>query len=383
MKIAILGIRGIPANYGGYETFAEEVAPRLVERGHKVTVYCRPSSYPEEKLKEHKGVELVFVPSIRHKYLDTVSHTFFATLHLILLRPDVAYYCNNANAYCVWFARLLGIKTILNTDGLEWKRAKWNWLGKAFYRISAHVACWFPHLLISDALAIQDYYLRIHKRDSLFIPYGGYITPRGQREEFLSKFGVEKEKYFYWVSRFEPENNPHLVVLAFEKVKTDMKLLMVGNAHFSDDYIKSFTSTKDPRIIFPGPVYGEKYVALHSNAHCYINSNEVGGTHITVLDAMGAAGCVLTSDIVYNLEVLNGTGISFRCGDIDDLAEKMQWLADNPGEARKFGSKAQERIRNVYNWDLIAEDTEKACESVLGERSLMDSKSSRVTGHRW
>jgi len=131
MKLAILGTRGIPARYGGFETFAEELSRRLAARGHQVTVYCR-SRYPEAF---YHGVRLRYLPTIRHKYLDTVVHTFLSTLDLLIRRQDVALYCNAANALFTFLPRLLGIPVALNVDGLERKRRKWSWLGRSYPRL--------------------------------------------------------------------------------------------------------------------------------------------------------------------------------------------------------------------------------------------------------
>ena len=239
MKIAFLGTRGIPANYGGFETFVEQISVRLAERGHAVSVYCREASYSEH-MAEYKGVRRVTLSSIHTKYLDTLSHTLFSSIHVLGQRPEIVYCCNSANACFMWIPRLLGTKVILNTDGLEWERAKWNWAGKTFYRMSEYLACLFPNRLVSDSRVIQRYYRSKFGAESHFVAYGADILERGWGWDQLSGErcpeelqGIAREKYFLFVSRLEPENNPHLVVKAFEQVKTDMRLLIVGSAPFA------------------------------------------------------------------------------------------------------------------------------------------------------
>lgn len=364
MRIAILGTRGIPANYGGFETFAEQISVRLAARGHDVTVYCRKAYYPD-RLSMYQGVKRVTLPHIHNKYCDTLSHTLLSTLHLMVRRADIAYYCNSANSCFVWLPRLRGMKVLLNTDGLEWERAKWNRAAKAFFRFSEHLAARFPTLLISDSRVIQAYYREKFDKDSAFVPYGADILERGHGKELLAKHGVEPDGYFLYVSRLEPENNAHLLVKAFEQVTTDKKLLVVGSAPFNNAYIQRLKSTQDKRILFPGALYGDTYRALQANAYVYINAMEVGGTHPAILEAMGAGNCVLVSDIEYNEETVGDTGVTFRNKDVEDLRSKIQRLADDPEEVRRFRKAAVERVRTLYSWDHIVDEYERLFAQLL------------------
>ena len=365
MRIAILGTRGIPANYGGFETFAEELSTRLVARGHEVTVYCRRSNQVEP-LTEYRGVRLVSLPSIHTKSLDTLSHTLLSTLHLVLKGADIAYYCNVANSGFVWMPWLRGTRTILNTDGLEWERAKWNWAGKAFYRFSERVAAHMPTTLVSDSRVIQEYYRSRFGTPSRFVAYGADLVERGFRPELVREHGLEPDGYFLFVSRLEPENNAHVVVKAFEQVRTDMKLMIVGSAPFAERYIRDLKSTTDERILFPGGLYGETYKALRSNAYVYINAMEVGGTHPAILEAMGAGNCVLVSDIAYNEETVAEAGVTFRNKDAEDLREKMQRLVDQPDQVELHRRRAVERVRTEYAWDHVVDEYEAMFEELVG-----------------
>lgn len=358
VRIAMLGTRGIPANYGGFETFAEEVCARLAERGHDVTVYCRASQY-DEPMDAYRGVKRVVLPGIHTKALDTLSHTFVATLHLLAHRADVAYYCNCANAWFIALPRLFGMKTILNTDGLEWERAKWGTLATTFYRVSEFAASWFPHMLVSDSRVIQRYYREHFDCDSEFVPYGADLLERGRGADLVRELGVEPGEYFLYVSRLEPENNAHLVVEAFEGVRTDKQLLVVGSAPFAGAYIQRLHATTDARIRFPGGLYGETYKALQANAYAYVNAMEVGGTHPAILEAMGAGNAVVVSDIEYNAEAVGEAGLTFRNKDAADLREKLQWLAGNPDEVARFGRNARARVSEKYNWERVTDAYEQ------------------------
>jgi len=203
VRIALLGTRGIPANYGGFETFAEEISTRLAARGHRVTVYCR------ERFSEaaYRGVRLQYLPTIRHKYFDTVAHTCVSTLHLLGHRADVALYCNGANAIFTFWPRILGMPVALNVDGIERRRKKCNRVAKAWYLVSEWLATFCPTAVVTDALTIQEYYLRQYGKTSVFIPYGAEVGMTAGSGT-LRALGLDPGRYFLYVSRLEPENHP-------------------------------------------------------------------------------------------------------------------------------------------------------------------------------
>lgn len=364
MRIAFLGTRGIPANYGGFETFVEDVAVRLAERGHHVTVYCRSSHY-EERAGGYRGVRLVHLPTVHTKHFDSISHTLLSTLHMIFDGADVSCYCSSGNSTFIWLARMTGVKVILNTDGLEWERAKWNRLAKIYFKIAEWIAARFANVLVADSRVIKDYYKRRFGVDTTFVAYGADIVERGYGQDLLESVGVKPDSYFLFVSRLEPENNAHLLIKAFEGVETDKVLLIVGSAPFADDYIRELKSTKDPRIQFPGALYGDTYRALQANAYAYVNAMEVGGTHPAILEAMGAGNCVLVSDISYNVEAVADAGVPFRSRNIDDLRAKLQFLVDNPEEVTRLRRVAVERVKAEYDWDRITDDYERIFHEVV------------------
>ena len=366
MRIAFLGTRGIPANYGGFETFVEEVAVRLAAKGHDVSVYCRSTHY-SERLETYRGVRLIYKSTIHTKHLDSITHTFLSTVDVVLRGADAGCYCSSGNSTFTWLARLFGIKVVLNTDGLEWERAKWNSAAKVYFKVAEWMAAKFSNVLIADSRVIKEYYKKRFGRDTTYVAYGADIVARGFKKELLADFGVKPEQYFLFVSRLEPENNAHILVKAFEGVKTDMQLLIVGSAPFADDYIRELKATKDPRIKFPGGLYGDIYKALQASAYVYVNAMEVGGTHPAILEAMGAGNCVLVSDIAYNVEAVAHAGVSFRTSEVDDLREKLQWCIDHPEEVARYRKEAVERAREEYDWDQITDDYERIfAETIAG-----------------
>lgn len=352
-----MGTRGIPANYGGFETFAEELSTRLVSHGHHVTVYCR-SNNVKYRGKQYKNVNLVVLPTISHKYLDTVVHTFISTLHGLFGSYDAILVCNSVNALFCLLPRVTGAKVLLNVDGLEWQRAKWNKMGQWVYRISEWLATFLPNQIVTDSLFVQRYYLSKFHKESTFIPYGAPVQ-RLETKDILEKYNLEPNDYVLYVSRLEPENNAHLVVKAFEKVKTNKKLVIVGDAPYSSDYINDLKKTKDSRIIFTGYVFGQAYKEFQSNAYFYVQATEVGGTHPALLEGMGFGNCVLANDVPEHREVVQDAGVYFQTKPQNNIHEQMQRLLDRPDLVDQYRARACERIRQEYSWEKIVNDYEQ------------------------
>jgi glycosyltransferase involved in cell wall biosynthesis len=362
MRIALLGTRGIPANYGGFETFAEELSTRLVARGHEVTVYCR-ERHPQAAFR---GVRLQYLPTIRHKYFDTLAHTAVSTLHLLRHRADVALYCNGANAVFTLLPRITRIPVALNVDGIERKRKKWNRLAKAWYLVSEWLATFCPSVVITDALTIQDYYRERYKKDSVFIPYGADVGPV-RTQAVLNALGLRPREYFLYVSRMEPENHPLEVRQAFESVQTQMKLALIGDAPYAHEYIRRVRDTNDPRIVMPGAIYGEGYRELGSHCFAYIHATEVGGTHPALIEAMGRGALVLYRNTPENAEVAGDAGIPFEPAE---LADKIRMLLEmSEADRQKYRQRAMQRIEKKYSWDAVTDAYEGLLSKLAGKSS--------------
>ena len=358
VRIAIVGTRGIPANYGGFETFAEELSTRLAARGHHVTVYCRqrPPQTP------WRGVNLVWLPTIRHKYLDTIVHSFLSTLHLLGHRQDAVLYCNAANAVFTILPRLAGMPVALNVDGLERKRKKWNRLARGWYLVSERLSTLFPTAVVSDAEKIQEYYLARYGKASTFISYGAE-TGKVETVETLRRLGLEPGRYFLYVSRMEPENNALLVREAFERLDTDMKLALIGDAPYAQDYIRRVRNTRDARITMPGAIYGQGYHELTSNCFAYIHATEVGGTHPALIESMGRGALVLYLGTPENAEVASGAGLPFT----DNLTERMAELLSMPeAERAMWRQRAYDRVTERYSWDAVTTAYERLLLGLCG-----------------
>jgi glycosyltransferase involved in cell wall biosynthesis len=356
MRIALLGTRGIPANYGGFETFAEELSARLVRRGHHVAVYCRTNNVPKRD-SPYRGVELKFLPTIPHKYLDTLAHTAISTLHVLFGRYDVILYCNSANAVFTFVPRILGTPTALNVDGLERDRRKWNRLGQAWYSISERLSCLLPSETITDAKVIQEYYATRHNKTSHLIAYGADFVKESSTQT-LESLGLQPGQYFLYVSRMEPENNALLVAKAFARTSVPQRLALIGDAPYAADYLRSVKSVADPRIVAPGGIYGKGYRELQSHCLAYIHATEVGGTHPALIEAMGRGAPTLYLNTPENVEVAGDAGMPFGPSETA-LAEWIEKTASmSSAELAEWGKRAEARARGRYDWEQVADQYE-------------------------
>ena len=372
MKIAIMGTRGVPARYGGFETFAEELGARLAERGHDVTVYCR-SHVTESDRREYRGMRLRVLPAVRHKYLDTVSHTALSVLDGLPRRFDIALICNNANAPFALIPRLGGAKVVLNVDGLEWQRNKWNRLGRWYYRACAWLAPKLPIVLVSDARVIARWYEKRFGKATVYIPYGSdaHHVPAGPT---LAELSLEPGRYLLYVSRLEPENHADTVIAGYAAAgglaALGMPLVVVGDAPYATDYKSRLEAmgAVTPGVTFTGYIFGEGYNELQSNANLYIQATEVGGTHPALVEAMGRGACIVANDVPEHREVLGDAGRYYQRNDADDLGRILRELVGDDTARAKLGAAARERVQAEFSWDRVTNDYETLFERMLARR---------------
>ncbi len=357
LDVAILGTRGIPACYGGFETFAEELSLRLFQRGHRVTVYGRPG-YVDPRLAIYRGVRISVLPCWRHKYFETLTHTAVSTTTALFHSHDVILICNAANAVFSWVPHLAGQKVALNVDGIERLRKKWNWLGRIFYGLSEYLATELPDVAISDARAIQDYYRREHGAETVFIPYGA-PPEKVSGVETVLELGLDPGRYVLYVSRLEPENNAHLVIEAYLNSGVDLPLVLVGDAPYNPLYKKSLKEqAAKGNVIMPGAIYGAPYRELLSHCFCFVQATEVGGTHPALVEAMGAASLVLANDTVENREVVGDSGLLYPFNDARGLGLLLREVYRRPEHYRDLGTRAQRRVAHHYSWEAVVRSYE-------------------------
>lgn len=367
MRIAFVGTRGVPASYSGFETFVEELGARLAQRGHDIFVYCRSHhiTYPENS---YRGMRLVKLPAIPNKYLDTLSHTKLSMYHaLYSVRPDVIYVCGQGNAITLYLPRSAGVPTVINVDGPDWERQKWNRFARWFLKTSEKVAVRLADVVIADSREVQRYYRRNYNADTTYIAYGADVPKERPATETLEKYGLEDRGYFLFVGRLVPENCAHHLVSAFEGLETDKKCVIVGDAPYAEEYKAHLMTTSNPNIIFTGYVFGEGYRELSSHAYVHCLTSEVGGTHPALVEAMAFGNCVVVNDIPTNLETIADAGLSYSGkGGADSLREVLQWTLERPEAVEELREKALARVKREYSWDVITERYEALFREMTG-----------------
>jgi glycosyltransferase involved in cell wall biosynthesis len=371
MKIAILGTRGIPASYSGFETAVEQLTARLTARGHELVVYCRPHVV-DRKLKRYKGAELVHLRTVQNKYLDTFVHTFLSAIHVArVTKPDVALFFIAGNSPLCLITRWASIPAVINVDGLDSDRRKWPAFAKAYLRFAERTATRWADEAITDSHAVADIFERRYGERIGVVPYG-VDDPGHDGTETLERLGLKPGKYILFVGRLEPENNPHLLVEAFSRIGSaaaqDMKLAIVGGAPYADDYIRQVWRTADPRVVFPGYVFGRGYWELQRHAYLFCAPTEVGGTHPVILEALAAGNCVLVNDHRPNAETVGDAGIYFSGREgVDDLTRQLERLLSEPQLVQEYRGLALARARE-YSWEAVTDQYEQLLTAVCEAR---------------
>ena len=369
MRVALLGSRGIPARYSGFETFYEQLAVRLGVRGHDVTVYNR-SHFIRDVKEEYSGVKIVSLPSVPSKHLDTISHTFLSSIHALFQKYDIVYYSIVGNSPLVWLPRMTSACTLLNVDGEDWAREKWTGFAKWYQQRCEYVATKTSNVIISDAKGIQKRYAELYNAKTIFVPYGANIL-KNNGNSALKKWGLTEDQYIFYVGRLVPENAIDLLIEAFKKVQTGKKLVIVGDAPYVDEYKKFLQSITDNRVVFTGYAFGEDYQQLSSHAYLYVQPSGVEGTRPALLDQMGFGNCVLVRNSDVNMEVIGDCGSFFdKERKLESLVEKLNELLTAPDTVDKFRKKAIKRIKEYYNWEWITDFYEDLFIRLINGREL-------------
>ena len=360
LRIALVGTRGVPARYSGFETCAEELGARLAERGHHVTVYCR-SHYSTTDAREYRGMRRVVLPSIKQKYLDTIVHTALSTSHSLFQRFDVALYFIAGNSPLVWVPRLVRTRTVLNVDGLDWKLEKWGPVAKGYLKASEWLSTRLPNACVTDSRVVEANYRERFGRRVEYIPYGSERDPLPPGPT-LARYGLTPGHYVLFVGRLVPENCVDHLIEAFPRVRTNFKCVVVGGASYADDYIRLLheKAKADPRIILTGYVFGEGYQELGANAAIFVETSGVGGTHPALVEAMAFGRCVVAYDTSENLETIGTAGRPYEgARGADALAPVLQELLDQPQLVKELGDAAHRRAHEHYTWRAVTDAYEK------------------------
>jgi len=363
LRVAFIGGRGVIAKYSGIESYYEKVGKRLAQMGHEVTIYCR--SYFTPPLPQHNNMRLVRLPTIRSKHLETLVHTLLSTAHAMTQRYDVVHYHALGPALFSSLPRLAGARTAVTVQGLDWQRQKWGRVASAVLRLGERASVKLPNATMVVSQVLQRRYRENHGVEAFYVPNGGMLRERRKPNKIFD-WDIEAQNYLLFLGRFSPEKCCHLLVEAFERLDTGVKLVMAGASSYCDDYSRKLRTHASERIRMLDWVSGDMLDELLTNAMIFVLPSDMEGLSLALLDAMGAGLCVVTSDIPENREVVDGAGFTFQRGNAADLAERLRFLIANPAVREAAGKAAKNRVREKYQWHKITSDIETAYFQMMG-----------------
>ena len=352
IKIAIIGSRGYPYVYSGYETLVKELSERLVKNGYKVRVYCHSSLF-KIKPKYVNGIQLVYTPSIETKILSQFINSFFSTLHFCFSSYDTCIYVNSANGPFGILTSIFSKKTCINVDGLEWLRPKWKGIGSKYYKFSSFLSTIFFDKIITDSYEMKKIYLKKYKKKSNVIAYGSTMI-KNPNSDLLNELNIKTNEYYLVVGRLIPDNNSLLIINGFKKSNTKKKLVIVGDVPYSDSYEKKVKSFSSDEIIFTGYIICQKKLStLYKNCFGYIHGHEFGGTNPTMINALDFNCSVLALNTPFNKEMLNKKNVVFYEKDINSVKNSITNFENNIGNLKK--SNINYELPKKYCWEYITE----------------------------
>jgi glycosyltransferase involved in cell wall biosynthesis len=369
LNIAMLGHKRIPSREGGIEIVVAELARRIVNYGHKVTVYNRQGHHVSGKeydnqshikeLKFYQGVRLVTVPTIEARGLAAVTSSFFATLKAIFGRYDCIHYHAEGPAVMLWIPHGLGIRTVVTIHGLDWKRAKWSGIATKYLKLGEKIAAKYADEVIVLSKNVQRYFMDTYGRKTKFIPNGITKPEIKDAEAIVRKWRLNKNEYILFLGRIVPEKGLRYLIDAFKEVKTDKKLVIAGGSSDTDDFVTELKAkaTADQRILFTGFVQGEDLEELYSNAYVYVLPSDLEGMPISLLEAMSYGNCCMVSSIEECAAVVGDQAVIFEKSNPGDLKNKLQWLCENPDAVEEYRKNATDYVCSRYDWNTVVEQT--------------------------
>ncbi len=351
IKIAIIGSRGYPYVYSGYETLVKELSERLVKTGHHVRVYCHSSLF-KKKPKQVNGIQLVYTPSIKSKIFSQLFNSFFSFIHACFSNSDVVLVVNSANGPFGILTKFLGKKTCINVDGLEWLRPKWKGLGSVYFRFSSKLATLFFDEIITDSVEMNNVYRHKFGKKSTVIAYGSTMKVE-KKSKILEKFNIKKKQYYLIVGRLIPDNNSKLIIEGFLKSNSNKSIVIVGDVPYNDDYANNIKLLSSNKVIFTGYVNGKvDLTSLYKNCYGYIHGHEFGGTNPTMINALDLNCQILALDTIFNREMLhNKISILFNKNK-NSISKKINGFENTYDEI--IAKNINYKLPKKYDWDFIS-----------------------------
>ena len=374
MKIAMIGQKGIPSRQGGVEIHVEELAAGLVDAGNQVDVYCR-RHYCKNRVKEYRGIHLIYIPTITTKHLDAIVYTFLATLVALGRGYDVFHYHACGPSSLCWIPKLFGKKVVCTTHGLDWKRAKWGAFGQDYLKFGEKIIGKYSNEIIVLNDPMKDYFHDTYGRKTNVIPNGVESPTILEPSLIQEKWGLTRNSYILFLGRLVPEKGIHYLIEAYQKLNTDKKLVIAGGSSHSDDYVERLAamSIDNDNIIMTGFVSGQLLEELYSNALLYVLPSDVEGLPISLLEAMSYERCCLISDIKENSTTAKGYAFEFQHGKSLSLYEQLKKIIEMPlSEVEHKGQEAAAYVLHTYRWQAVVDQTMKVYESVARPKDTLE-----------
>lgn len=356
MRVAFIGGRGVISKYSGIETYYEQVGKRLAAKGHDVTVYCR--TYFTPPVRRHDQMRILRFPAIRSKHLETVSHTLLSTVHAMFGPYDIVHFHALGPALFSFLPRLMGKKTVVTVQGLDWQRKKWGATASAVLRMGEQAAVRFPSQTMVVSRGLQDFYRARYARETRYVPNGASIR-RSDSCSHLQKFGLDKGQYILFLGRFSPEKNCHLLIEAYKRIQTPVKLVLAGGSSHSDAYAAGLRRNASENILLLDWLSGPALDELLLNAMLFVLPSDLEGMSLALLDAMSAGVCVLASDVPENRELVDGAGFTFAHGDVGALERMLRFLINNPALRESKARLGQRKVRASFLWPQVTDAVEE------------------------
>lgn len=354
-SISIIGTRGYPYVYSGYETFVKELSERLVKNGYSVTVYCHSNLF-KEKPKQVNGINLKYFRTIEKKSLSQLVHSVQSIFHATFSKSDIILAVNSANGPLGIIPKILRKKTAINVDGLEWLRPKWKGLGAKYFYWASKMSTKLYDQIITDSFEMEKVYKDEFNSDSTVIAYGANIR-HSKSPELINKWNIKPNEYYLIVGRLIPDNNADLIVREFINSPSKKKLVIVGDVPYNDNYASKIKSIADSRLVFTGYVNDQEELAeLYHNSFAYLHGHQYGGTNPTMLKALAYGCAILALDTVFNREMLNDDDYGYLFSkDSKSLASLIEKIEKNPSELVKLKANSRNRIKLNYTWEKITD----------------------------
>lgn len=365
LRIAMLGHKRVPSREGGIEIVVGELVSRMASLGHSVTCYNRKghhiggAQFDVGPQKEYMGARLKNVWTLDKRGLAAMTASFSAAVCAAFGKYDVVHFHAEGPCAMLWLPKLFGKRCIATIHGLDHQRAKWGKFASWYIHLGEKCAVKFADEIIVLSESVQNYFTKTYGRDTRFIPNG--VSPANviKANEITQKFDLEKDSYILFLGRLVPEKGIKYLVEAYKKLNTDKKLVIAGGASDSGEHKAELLALAqdDPRIIFTDFVQGALLEELYSNAYLYVLPSDLEGMPLSLMEAMSYSNCCVTSDIPECATVVGSNGITFKKGDADDLAAKLQELCYSPGKVEYYKQTAADYICSKYNWDDVVNST--------------------------